>query len=123
MGKTTITTRIRLSLLCVFAIMFVVALYLFIQFRSVGKDTETLYEHPFLVSNTLREIKIDLHKDYGYLHFGAQANFNTPRLIMLVQKYSKTYQPQGKDKVRISFSSDDINDRIQAVENLILDIS
>ena len=62
MGKTTITTRIRLSLLCVFAIMFVVALYLFIQFRSAGKDTETLYEHPFLVSNTVREIKIDLHK-------------------------------------------------------------
>ena len=68
-------------------------------------------------------IKIDIQKDYGYLNFGSETNFNMQRLIMLIQKYSKTYQLQGSDRLRVTFNSNNIDDRIQFIENLILDIS
>lgn len=68
-------------------------------------------------------IKIDLQKDYGYLHFNSNPNVNMQRLIMLIQKYPHTYQLQGKDKLRITYHSNSITDKIEMTENLILDIT
>lgn len=76
-----------------------------------------------IIAKKIGIIKIDIQKDYGYLHFNANPALNTQRLIMLIQKYSKTYQLQGKDKVRITYSSENISERIQITENLILDIT
>jgi methyl-accepting chemotaxis protein len=60
MNKFSVQAKIRLSFLLVFVVMMSVAIYLFLQMKTIGEQTRLLYEHPYQVSNTIREIKSEI---------------------------------------------------------------
>jgi len=60
MKKLNIQEKIRLAFAIVFSIMLLVSIYLFVQLNSISQHTRTLYEHPFRVSNTIREMKTEI---------------------------------------------------------------
>ncbi len=62
MKKTNIKTQIRLGFFAVFAIMLLMVLYLIFQIRTISQNARLIYEHPYKVSNTIRDIKIELYK-------------------------------------------------------------
>ncbi|MEI6750610.1 MAG: PAS domain S-box protein, partial [Bacteroidota bacterium] len=61
MKKLNIQEKIRLAFAIVFSIMLLVSIYLFVQLNSISQHTRTLYEHPFRVSNTIREMKTEIY--------------------------------------------------------------
>lgn len=61
MKKFNILAKIRLSFAMVFSIMLLVAIYLFMQLNAISEQTRILYEHPFQVSNTIREMKTEIY--------------------------------------------------------------
>ena len=63
MVKLSIKTKIRSGFISVFAIMLLVAIYLFLQLQIISKQTRLLYEHPFLVSNTVQVVKTEIYKN------------------------------------------------------------
>jgi len=63
MVKLSIKTRIRLGFISVFAIMLLVAIYLFVQLHIISKQTCLIYEHPYLVSSTIQDIETGIYKN------------------------------------------------------------
>jgi len=63
MVKLSIKTKIRSGFISVFAIMLLVAIYLFVQLQIISKQTRLLYEHPFRVSNAIQDIKTEFYKN------------------------------------------------------------
>jgi PAS domain S-box-containing protein len=63
MVKLSIKTRIRSGFISVFAIMLLVAIYLFLQLQIISTQTRLLYEHPFRVSNAIQDIKTEFYKN------------------------------------------------------------
>ena len=61
MIKFNIQAKIRLAFAMVFSIMLLVAIYLFVQLNAISKQTRTLYEHPYRVSNTIRDMKAEIY--------------------------------------------------------------
>ena len=61
MIRFNIQAKIRLAFAAVFSVMLLVSIYLFVQLNSISKQTRTLYEHPFQVSNTIREMKTEIY--------------------------------------------------------------
>ncbi len=61
MKKLNIRKKIRLAFAMVFSIMLLVSIYLFVQLNSISQHTRTLYEHPYQVSNTIREMKTEIY--------------------------------------------------------------
>ena len=63
MVKLSIKTKIRSGFISVFAIMLLVAIYLFLQLQIISKQTRLLYEHPYLVSNTVQFLETEIYKN------------------------------------------------------------
>jgi len=63
MVKLSIKTRIRLGFISEFAIMLLVAIYLFVQLHIISKQTCLIYEHPYLVSSTIQDIETGIYKN------------------------------------------------------------
>jgi len=61
MIKFNILAKIRLAFAVVFSTMLLVAIYLFVQLNAISEQTRILYEHPFQVSNTIREMKTEIY--------------------------------------------------------------
>jgi PAS domain S-box-containing protein len=61
MIKFNILAKIRLAFAIVFSVMLLVAIYLFVQLNAISEQTRILYEHPFQVSNTIREMKNEIY--------------------------------------------------------------
>ena len=62
MTKINIKTQIRLGFFALFTIMLLTTLYLIFQIRNISQNTKLIYEHPFKVSNTIRDIKTEIYK-------------------------------------------------------------
>src|SRR3990167_4545430 len=45
-------------------------------------------------------LKIDMNKQFGYIHFIEKPNINPAKIIALIQKEHKTYQLAGKNTLR-----------------------
>jgi len=63
MMKLSFKTKISLGFISVFAIMLLVAIYLFQQLQNISKQTRLIYEHPFVVSNTVQDIGTEIYKN------------------------------------------------------------
>ena len=63
--------------------------------------------------------KIEMSERGGRVVFGEQPNIDSARLIQLIQDHPKTYQLDGKDRLRMRMELPDIDDRISAVEDLL----
>jgi hypothetical protein len=62
MRKINIKTKILLGFMGIFVIMLFTTIYLIFQIQNIGNKTALIYEHPLKVSNTIREIKIEINK-------------------------------------------------------------
>ena len=63
MVKLSIKTKIRSGFISVFAILLLVAIYLFLQLQNISRQTRLIYEHPYLVSNTVQDMKTEIYKN------------------------------------------------------------
>jgi len=62
MAKINIKTKIRLGFIAVFLIMALTTIYLIFQINNIAKKTKIIYEHPLKVSNSIRDVKIEIYK-------------------------------------------------------------
>ena|GEM_PF-2878192 len=62
MFNSSFKIRIRIGFIAVFTIMLLVVLYLFVQINRISGESKLLYEHPYQVSNTIRDLKIELYQ-------------------------------------------------------------
>ncbi|MEI6554391.1 MAG: PAS domain S-box protein [Paludibacter sp.] len=60
MIKFNIQSKIRIAFAIVFSIMLMVTIYLSMQMNTISEQTRLLYEHPYHVSNAIREIKTEI---------------------------------------------------------------
>jgi len=78
MIKFNIQAKIRLTFAIVFSFMQLATIYLFIQINTISEQTRTLYEHPYQVSNAIREMKTEIFQ-----------NENLVRNIRLTDNYRR----------------------------------
>lgn len=76
-----------------------------------------------LIAKALGITKIDLHKQFGYIHFSQTAHIDAAKLVKLIQTQPKQYQLQGQTKLRIQFSEPDTQKRIADTESLLNNLS
>jgi PAS domain S-box-containing protein len=67
MIKFNILGKIRLVFAMMFSITLLITIYLFTQLNTVSEQTRLLYEHPFKVSNTIREIKSEIYLNQNHV--------------------------------------------------------
>jgi len=72
MDKLNIITKFSLGLLSVYVIMLLVVVYLTVQLQFVRNQTRVLYEHPYQVSNSIKDIQT---KIYEYANLGVDIQF------------------------------------------------
>ena len=68
-------------------------------------------------------IKIDIHKQFAYLHFTNNPNIDSQKLIELIQKQHQTYQLQNSSVLRIRLTESTIEKNIDATKLLINKLS
>ncbi len=76
-----------------------------------------------LIAKSLGITKVDLHEQFGYIHFSQSSNIDVAKLVRLVQTQPKQYQLQGQTKLRIHFNDPDTNKRINETEALLVNLS
>lgn len=67
--------------------------------------------------------KIDIHKQFAYIHFGDNPNINSKQLIELIQKQYQTYQLKDQSTLRICLSDGTVEHHIETVKTLINKLS
>ena len=68
-------------------------------------------------------VKVDIHKQFAYLHFGAKPNINLKKVIDLIQQHQQTYTLQNQTTLRIRLSDGSLEEHIASVKLLIADIT
>ena len=63
MIKFNIPAKIRLAFAIVFSFMLMVTIYIFMQMNSISEQTRILYEHPYQVSNAIKEMKTEIFQN------------------------------------------------------------
>jgi transcription-repair coupling factor (superfamily II helicase) len=67
--------------------------------------------------------KVDIHKEFFYLHFGSKPNIDMKKLIELIQKQPESHQLQGQTTLRSSFSGTTLEQYIQQTKTLISNLT
>jgi len=62
MKKLSFKKKINIGFGIVLSIMLIAMLYIIFQFNSVSNNMQMVYVHPFKVSNSIREIQIEIYK-------------------------------------------------------------
>lgn len=90
------------------------------RFGLLPEPSQYLFEmaHLKLTAKQLGIVKIDVNKQFGYLHFCDKPNINPKIIIELIQKHHKNYQLGGKNILRFT-STEKPAERIKMVEALL----
>jgi len=72
MFRLNIITKISIGLLSVYVVMLFLAIYLSLQLQLVSNQTRILYEYPYQVSNSIKDIQT---KIYEYANLGIDIHF------------------------------------------------
>jgi transcription-repair coupling factor (superfamily II helicase) len=72
-----------------------------------------------LKASPIGVIKVDIGESGGRVVFGANADLDPGNVIRLVQGQPERYRLDGSDKLRLSMDMPELDDRVQAINELL----
>ena len=95
------------------------------RFGLLPEQVKNLFEITSLKlrAESMNITKIDAGPSHGRIEFATDAKVDPFKLVQLVQKQPQRYKLEGADKLRFSHSMEKTEQRFQAIESLLNDLS